>query len=93
MSKFDTGCMYFIQRLTSLAITQFWQPTPTMQLSIFLLAQQLSAISALRVLENGLGLPVYGAEETIVDYALLAADQKANLPSQVQSFSFNVYKS
>ena len=64
-----------------------------MQLSIFLLAQQLSAISALRVLENGLGLPVYGTEETIVDYALLAADQKANLPSQVQSFSFNVYKS
>ena len=86
MSKFDTGCMYFIQRLTSLAISQFWN---TMQLSIFLLAQQLSAIiSALRVLENGLGLPVYGAEETIVDYALLADDPKATLPSQVQSFCF-----
>ena len=88
MSKFDTGCMYFIQRLTSLAISQVWQPTPTMHLSIFLLAQQLSAISALRVLENGLGLPVYGAEETIVDYALLADDPKATLPSQVQSFCF-----
>ena len=88
MSKFDTGCMYFIQRLTSLAISQVWQPTPTMQLSIFLLAQQPSAISALRVLENGLGLPVYGAEETIVDYALLADDPKATLPSQVQSFCF-----
>ena len=88
MSKFDTGCMYFIQRLTSLAISQVWQPTATMQLSIFLLAQQPSAISALRVLENGLGLPVYGAEETIVDYALLADDPKATLPSQVQSFCF-----
>ena len=89
MSKFYTGGMYFIQRLISLASSQYWQPTPTMQLSIFLLAQQLSAIiSALRVLENGLGLPVYGAEETIVDYALLADDQKATLPSQVQSFCF-----
>ena len=88
MSKFDNGCMYFIQSLTSLAISQVWQPTPTMQLSIFLLAQQLSALSALRVLENGLGLPVYGAEETILDYALLADDPKAALPSQVQSFCF-----
>ena len=51
--------------------------------NLFLLAHQLNLISGLRVIDNGLGLPVYGAEENIVDYALLATDQKAALPSQV----------
>ena len=40
--------------------------------------------SGLRVLDNGLGPAVFGAEEEVVDYALLAKDQKAALPSQVQ---------
>ena len=64
--------------------------TEAMQLltNIFLLAQQLFASSALRVLDNGLGLPLYGPEDSIVDFALLAADQKATLPSQVQAFCF-----
>ena len=53
--------------------------------NLFLLAiaHQVSLISGLRVIDNGLGLPVYGSEERIVDYAFLAADQKATLPSQV----------
>ena len=51
--------------------------------NLFLLAQQLSLTSGLRVIDNGLGLPAYGPEERVVDYALLAADQKAALPSQV----------
>ena len=53
--------------------------------TLFLLAHQISLISGLRVIDNGLGPPVYGSEESIVDYALLAADQKAALPSQVQA--------
>ena len=39
------------------------------------------------MIDNGLGLPVYGSQEKIVDYALLAADTKATLPSQVQAES------
>ena len=52
----------------------------------FLLAFQLKTIHGLRVIDNGLGPPVYGAEETMVDFAFLAADRKATLPSQVQAF-------
>ena len=51
--------------------------------NLFLLAHQLNPISGLRVIDNGVGLAAYGAEENIVDYALLATDQKAALPSQV----------
>ena len=54
--------------------------------NLFLLAHQLETTFALSVIDNGLGFPEYGAEENIVDYALLAADQKATLPSQVQAF-------
>ena len=46
-------------------------------------AHQLIPTSALVVIDNGVGPPSYGAEESIVDYALLAADQNAALPSQV----------
>ena len=53
--------------------------------NLLLLAHQLKTGSALRVLDNGLQLPVYGAEEKVVDYAVLASDQKAALPSQVQT--------
>ena len=58
-----------------------------MQLSknLILLAHQLGLTSGLRVIDNGLGLPVYGSEENVVDYALLAIDKKAALPSQVQA--------
>ena len=52
--------------------------------NLVLLAHQLSLTSGLRVIDNGIGLPVYGSEESIVDFALLASDQKAALPSQVQ---------
>ena len=51
--------------------------------NIFLLAHQLQTTSGLRVLDNGLGPAVFGEEEGVVDYALLAFDQKAALPSQV----------
>ena len=56
--------------------------------NLFLLAHQLRATSSLRVIDNGLGVRVLGAEETMVDYALLVDDQKADLPSQVQDLSF-----
>ena len=56
--------------------------------NLFLLAHQLKPTASLRMIDNGVGLPVYGAEERIVDYALLAADQKADLPHQVQTFCF-----
>ena len=51
--------------------------------NLVLLAHQLSLTSGLRVIDNGLGLAVYGAEDSVVDYALLASDKKAALPSQV----------
>ena len=52
--------------------------------NLVLVAHQLSLTSGLRVIDNGLELAIYGAEEGVVDYALLASDQKAVLPSQVQ---------
>ena len=52
--------------------------------NLVLLAHQLSLTSGLRVIDNRLGFALYGDEESIIDYALLASDQKAALPSQVQ---------
>ena len=57
-------------------------------MKLLLLAHQDGGTFGLRMIDNGVGLPVYGAEERIVDYALLAADQKADLPHQVQTFCF-----
>ena len=51
--------------------------------NLFLFSHQLCLTSGLRVLDNGLGFAVYGSEESIGDYALLASDKKAALPSQV----------
>ena len=48
-----------------------------------LLLQQAWITSAHKVIGNGLGFAVLGAEELIVDYAELADDEQANLPSQV----------
>ena len=48
-----------------------------------LLLQQSWITSAQKVIGNGLGFAVLGAEELIVDYAELADDEQANLPSQV----------
>ena len=53
--------------------------------NLFLLAHLLTLTSGLRVIANGIGLPVYGFEENVVDYALLALDKKAALPNQVQA--------
>ena len=47
---------------------------------LFLILQQSSAQ---KVIGNGLGIAIAGAEEKIVDYAELAVDEQANLPSQV----------
>ena len=52
--------------------------------NLFLLIHQLSFTSGLRVIDNGLGLPVFGSEANVADFALLAADTKATLPNQVQ---------
>ena len=55
--------------------------------NLLFFAHQLSLTSGMRVIDNGLGLPVYDFEsdESMVDYALLSADHKASLPSQVQA--------
>ena len=51
---------------------------------LILLVNQVPDISGLRVIDTGVGLPVYGAKEDIVtDFASLAGDPKSNLPSQV----------
>ena len=55
--------------------------------NLFLLAHQLRTTIGLRVLDNGIGPPLYGAEGSIVNYALLDGDQKEILPSQVQAHS------
>ena len=62
--------------------------TETLQflLNLFILAYQVRTISGLRVIDNGIGPIVFGADEAMVDFALLAADQKATLPTQVQTF-------
>ena len=68
-------------------IHQHWIFTTDMMellTNLFFLAHQLKITSGLRVLDNGLGPAVFGAEEEVIDYALLAKDQKAALPSQVQ---------
>ena len=57
-------------------------------MKLLLLAHQDGGTFGLRMIDNGVGLPVYGAEERIVDFALLAADHKADLPHQVQTFCF-----
>ena len=74
-----------LQRLTKLA-RQSIIKADTKQLlnNLFLVAHQLlSLTSGLRVIDNGLGLPLYGAEERVVDYAFLALDQNATLPGHV----------
>ena len=66
---------------------------------LFLLAHQLCTTSGLRVIDNGLGLLVadFESDASIVDFALLSADQTASLPSQVQPichfwlFAFSVH--
>ena len=45
--------------------------------------QQSCLTSAQKVIGNGHGIAIAGAEEKIVDYAELAVDEQANLPSQV----------
>ena len=50
---------------------------------LLLLVQQSCLTSAQKVIGNGHGIAIAGAEEKIVDYAELAVDEQANLPSQV----------
>ena len=66
-----------LQRLTKLTTMQMFP-------HLFLIAHQLKTTLGLKLIDNGLGLPVFGAEEAIVDFALLAGDKKATLPSKVQ---------
>ena len=54
-------------------------------MNLFFLVHQLDTTLGLRVIDNGLGFPVYGGEDAMVDYALLADDQNAALPSQVST--------
>ena len=74
-----------LQRLTKLSrqsIIKF--DTKRLLDNLFLVAHQLlSLTSGLRLIDNGLGLPLYGAEERVVDYAFLALDQNATLPGHV----------
>ena len=50
---------------------------------LLLFVHQSCLTSAQKVIENGHGLAVLGAEDKIVDYAELVVDEQANLPSQV----------
>ena len=57
-----------------------------------LLLQQSWITSAQKVIGNGHGIAIAGAEEKIVDYAELAVDEQANLPSQVfQNLGLHAY--
>ena len=58
--------------------------------NLCLLFHQLILASGLRVIDNGLGPHVYN-EKNVVDYALLAADSKAALPSQVQAICYFLF--
>ena len=56
---------------------------------VCLLSNQLSSSSGLKTIVNGVGPVVWGspgAEEKVVDYAVLADDETAALPSQVTIF-------
>ena len=82
----ESWMLNVLQRLTKL--TRQSNKSDMMQLltNLFVLAQQLGLTSGLRVIDNGLGPPVWSSEENgVADYALLAIDKKAALPSQVQA--------
>ena len=55
------------------------------RICVLLLWCHLTTISGLKSIDNGVGLIVWGAEEKVVDYAVLDDDQVAALPSQVES--------
>ena len=63
--------------------------TDIMQLltNLCLFSHQIILASGLRVIGNGLGEHIY-TEKNVVDYALLASDSKATLPSQVQAICY-----
>ena len=69
-------------------LTEFINRTESVHelVKLFFLALQLRTIFGLRVIDNGLGPPQFGAEESILNFAFLAEDQKATLPSQVHTF-------
>ena len=50
------------------------------------LLNEFLPILGLKSVDNGMGLIVFGAEEKVVDYAVLAQDQVAALPRQVDRF-------
>ena len=52
------------------------------------LLNEFLPILGLKSVDNGMGLIVFGAEEKVVDYAVLAQDQVAALPRQVDRVSF-----
>ena len=54
---------------------------------VFFLSSQLRSSSGLKTIDNGVGPIIWGAEEKVVDYAVLADDETAALPSQVTTFS------
>ena len=59
---------------------------------LLLFVHQSCFTSAQKVIENGHGFAVLGAEDKIVDYAELVVDEQANLPSQVfQNLGLHAY--
>ena len=59
---------------------------------LLLFVHQSCLTSAQKVIENGHGFAVLGAEDKIVDYAELVVDEQANLPSQVfQNLGLHAY--
>ena len=68
-------------RFKIIDIKCFSEINQTDAMKLFLLAHQLCTAFGMRLIDNGLGLGVFGAKEKMTDYAFLAIDQKAALPT------------
>ena len=75
-------------RFKIIDIKCFSEISQTDAMKLFLLAHQLCTAFGMRLIDNGLGLGVFGAKEKMTDYAFLAIDQKDALPTQVISQHF-----
>ena len=73
-------CRYWIQHNCLSSVADMIVKTLA---HLLLFVHQSCFTSAQKVIENGHGLAVLGAEDKIVDYAELVVDEQANLPSQV----------
>ena len=62
-----------------------------LRLGIFLFWQEFALTVGLKVIDNGIGPIVFGAEEKMVDYAVLTEDPIADLPDEVIFKKLNIF--